>query len=138
MTSRTTTFKEDKQKQDDELEEDEENKGKSAVEKEQESAEKLAKVFSGIHITEEVKQTVRLLLLSEQNNIITSVLSRLNGDKETWQRAQKEPVLLLTLIAQEQQESMNRLQRQIGVESERQKEAAREAKRSKIVEEEEE
>jgi dsDNA-binding SOS-regulon protein len=78
------------------------------------SSEDMSNVFSKINISEELKHTVKLLLLSEQNNIITSVLKKLNGDKQTWERAQKEPVFLLTLLAQEQQESMNSLQRHLG------------------------
>jgi len=86
------------------------------------SAEQMSDVFSHIDIPITLKNSVRLLLLSEQNNILTSVLKRLNGDKEMWEKAQKDPVLLLSLITQEQQESMNALQRHIGAELQKRKE----------------
>ena len=91
--------------------------------KEEVSAVEMANVFSKINIPEQLKNSVRLLLLSEQNNILTRVLKRLNGDRLMWEKAQKDPVLLLQLIAQEQQESMNELQRRIGAEMEKRKAA---------------
>lgn len=94
--------------------------GKSKL-KEEISAVEMANVFSKIDIPEQLKNSVRLLLLSEQNNILTRVLKRLNGDRHMWEKAQKDPVLLLQLIAQEQQESMNELQRRIGAEMEKRK-----------------
>ena len=93
----------------------------SAQDQEQVSAQSMAEVFSRINISSELKNTVKLLLLSEQNNIITAVLKKLNGDKKMWERAQKEPIMLLRLIADEQQENMYQLQRAIGAREERQK-----------------
>ena len=98
-----------------------ENKEEKSKLKEEVSAVEMANVFSKIDIPEQLKNSVRLLLLSEQNNILTAVLKRLNGDRHMWEKAQKDPVLLLTLIAQEQQESMNLLQRRIGAEIEKRK-----------------
>lgn len=93
----------------------------SAKDQEIVSAESMARVFARINISSELKNTVKLLLLSEQNNIITAVLKKLNGDKKMWERAQKEPIMLLRLIADEQQENMYQLQRAIGAREERQK-----------------
>ena len=78
-------------------------------------------VFSKVHISEELKNSVRLLLLSEQNNLVTKVLERLNGNKEDWKRAQSEPPYLLKLLVEEQEKSMYALQRALGAHEEREK-----------------
>jgi len=93
----------------------------SASEQELVSAEKMHEVFAKIDISPDLKNTVRLLLLSEGNNIITAVLKKLNGDKKMWEEAKRDPPTLLRMIAEEQQQSMYQLQKAIGAREERNK-----------------
>jgi hypothetical protein len=101
----------------------------SAEKQEGISSDQVADLFSEINISPELKKTVRLLLLSEQNNIISAVLKKLNGDKTMWEKARKEPTLLLKLIAHEQEESMYELQRAIGAREERERKKGREGEK---------
>lgn len=85
------------------------------------SSEDMARAFESASISEELKKTVRILLLTEHNNIMTSVLERLDGHEELWLRVKKEPDFLLAMLTEEQQKSMNRLQREIGASMQKRK-----------------
>lgn len=62
---------------------------------------------------DDLKHTVRLLVMAEQTDALTAVLTRLNGDRESWEVAQREPVALIAMIIEEQQKRMAQLQEQL-------------------------
>lgn len=62
---------------------------------------------------EELKQTVRLLVMAENTDALSAVLTRLNGDKQAWEVAQREPVALIAMIIEEQQKRMAELQKKL-------------------------
>ena len=63
--------------------------------------------------SDDLMQTVRFLIMSEQTDALTSVLKRLNGDKQAWETVQREPVALVAMIIEEQQKRMSALQEKV-------------------------
>jgi hypothetical protein len=58
---------------------------------------------------QQLKQTIRLLAMAEQTDVLTAVLQRLNGDKQSWETVQREPVALVAMIIEEQSNKMTEL-----------------------------
>lgn len=81
------------------------------------SSEKFAELTRHMDIRgsadDELKQTVRLLVMAEQTDALTAVLTRLNGDRKSWEMAQREPVALVAMIIEEQQKRMEQLQKKL-------------------------
>jgi hypothetical protein len=68
---------------------------------------------SAVGASDDLMQTVRFLIMSEQTDALSSVLKRLNGDKEAWETVQREPVALLAMIIEESQKRMGDLKKKV-------------------------
>lgn len=99
-----------------------------AVAKESAAKHKETKAFSELATRgttggagEELKHTVRLLAIAEQTDVLTAVLTRLDGDRNAWETVQRQPVALITMILEEQQRRMTELQSKLKKEESKKK-----------------